>query len=232
MKLTKKDIEIIKPYFTTEQLSRYYGNDHNDFWLVYTDKHAVKNIKHYPAIKAHLDKYRSVITSDNKPYGLHRSRDERFFMGSKIIALRKTAKPCFTFSNFPCYVSQTYNIIKPEDIPLQYLTGILNSKLVYFWLRNKGKKQGDILQIDKAPLLEIPIRTIDFEDGADVKKHDKMVELVEQMLDLNKRLQATSSDHERNPIQRRIDHTDNEIDNLVYELYDLTEEEIKIVEGE
>ncbi len=67
-------------------MSRYYGNTINALWVIYTHAEAVKNIKEYPHIKAHLDKFKPVITSDNKPYGLHRARDERFFLGEKIIS--------------------------------------------------------------------------------------------------------------------------------------------------
>ena len=70
-----------------------------------------------------------VITSDFKPYGLHRAREQRFFEGEKIISLRKTSEPYFTYTNFPCYVTQTYFIIKPEDINLKFLTG--EKKFIY-----------------------------------------------------------------------------------------------------
>ena len=75
-----------------------------------------------------------------------------------------------------------------------------------------------------------PIRTIDFSDPADVARHDRMVELVQSMLDLhNSPLPAP--DHERTLLARRIEATDRQIDRLVYELYGLTEEEIGIVEA-
>ncbi|MCI0476926.1 MAG: hypothetical protein L0Y55_11805, partial [Anaerolineales bacterium] len=61
--------------------------------------------------------------------------------------------------------------------------------------------------------------------------HDRMVQLVEQMLDLHKRLHAAQTQTDRELYQRQIDATDKQIDALVYELYGLTEEEIKIVEG-
>ncbi|MDM7920373.1 MAG: hypothetical protein QUS12_14585 [Methanosarcina sp.] len=61
-------------------------------------------------------------------------------------------------------------------------------------------------------------------------KHDKMVSLVEQMLELNKKLDNSRLGIEKEMIQRRIEATDAEINRLVYQLYNLTEEEIKIVE--
>ena len=57
-----------------------------------------------------------------------------------------------------------------------------------------------------------------------------MVELVDRILDLNQRLTETKGGHNKAVLQRQIDATDRQIDQLVYELYDLTEEEIKIVE--
>ena len=65
----------------------------------------------------------------------------------------------------------------------------------------------------------------------DIARHDKMVTIVERMLDLNKRLPEARTDQEQTMIKRQIAATDKEIDDLVYELYGLTEEERKIVEG-
>jgi hypothetical protein len=58
-----------------------------------------------------------------------------------------------------------------------------------------------------------------------------MVSLVEQMLELHKKLDAAKLGSEKEMIQRRINATDTEIDRLVYKLYGLTDEEIAIVEG-
>jgi hypothetical protein len=66
---------------------------------------------------------------------------------------------------------------------------------------------------------------------ADKIKHDRLVRLVEAMLQLHPRLAAAQTAHDREMIQRQIDATDKQIDALVYQLYGLTDEEIKIVEG-
>ena len=58
-----------------------------------------------------------------------------------------------------------------------------------------------------------------------------MVKMVEQMLALNKQLASSKTAHDKTILQRQIDATDKQIDNLVYELYGLTEEEIRIVKG-
>ena len=86
LNLTNKEKNIVKPEYTTEQLKRYYANPENTKWVIYTtsDCRDSSKIKSYPNIKKHLDKFKKVITSDFAPYGLHRSRKEKFFIGKKF----------------------------------------------------------------------------------------------------------------------------------------------------
>jgi adenine-specific DNA-methyltransferase len=232
--VTEKEQNLVKPYYTTEELGRYYGNPNNRFWIIYTDPAAVAGIDEYPRIKAHLARFATVMTSDNKPYGLHRARDERFFLGEKIVSLRKTDRPHFTYTDFPCYVSQTFFVVKPTDVNLKYLVAVLNSSVCHFWLDKKGKKQGDALQVDKAPLLQIPIRLVDSAVPDERVLHDRLVALTDRMLDLHQRLAAKGGlpDSEREQIEREIAGTDREIDDLVYDLYGLTAAEGALVEAE
>ena len=158
--LTPKEEELVKPFYTSRELKKYVGIPVNKSWIIYTSsKFKDRNsMDEYPTLKSHLDKFQSVITSSNKPYGLHRAREERFFNGEKILSLRKCTKPTFTFTDFPTYVSQSYYVIQTNRLNLKFLTCLLNSKLIEFWLRYNGKMQGSNFQIDKQPLLEIPIR--------------------------------------------------------------------------
>ncbi len=89
----------------------------------------------------------------------------------------------------------------------------------------------ELLYYNKQYIEQLPIRTIDFSDPADKRRHDEMVTLVERMLDLHKKLPAAHTDQEKTALQRQIADTDRRIDRLVYDLYGLTEDEIKIVEG-
>ncbi|WP_455076543.1 Eco57I restriction-modification methylase domain-containing protein [Prevotella koreensis] len=158
--LSDIECDLIKPYYTTGQIERYRVNPHNILWTIYTNSSykSIHSLDNMPHIKNHLDQFQEIITSDNKPYGLHRAREEHFFVNEKIIALRKSVdRPKFAFCNFPCYVSQTFNIIQTDRVDMKYLTGLLNSKLIEFWLKNKGKMQGSNFQLDKEPLLQIPI---------------------------------------------------------------------------
>ncbi len=112
-----------------------------------------------------------------------------------------------------------------------YLLGILNSQLFNYLYQISAQEAGrTFAQIKIFRIRSMPFRSIDFSDPTDVAMHDKMVKLVEQMLDLNKKLSAAKIPDEKTKIQRQINTTDKQIDNLVYQLYDLTEEEIKIIE--
>ncbi len=62
------------------------------------------------------------------------------------------------------------------------------------------------------------------------RPHDRIAQLAETMLDLHQRLQAAALPQEKTRLQRQIAAADRQIDQLVYELYDLTPEEIHIVE--
>jgi adenine-specific DNA-methyltransferase len=211
--LGKEDREILKPYFTTSELHKYYGNPKNEYWIIYTDS-SFKNprtTRPYPNLKRHLDRFKSIITSDNAPYGLHRARKEYFFKGEKIISLRKCAEPTFTYTDYDCYVSQTFFVIKSLRINMKFLTALLNSQLIAFWLRHKGKMQGHQFQVDKEPLLEIPI--------IKPEEEQPFISLVDQIL------AAKQKDPNAN-----TSALEKQIDEMVYALYDLTPDEIAIVE--
>lgn len=126
-----------------------------------------------------------------------------------------------------------YTIVsKNSSINLLYLLGLLNSKLLnWFYQIIINPEKGEALaQVKRGHLARLPIRTIDFSNLTDKARHDRMVELVEQMLELNKQLAEAKEPQSKTVLQREIEATDRQIDELVYELYGLTDEEIKIVE--
>jgi len=217
LKLTNDEYQLIKPYYTTGELKGYYSNPKNKLWLIYTDSSFKRNnsLDNYPNLKKHLNQFTDVITSDNKPYGLHRSRDEYFFKGEKIIVQRKCpSKPIFTYTNFDAYVSATFYVIKTNRINIKYLTGLLNTKLIEFWLRYEGKMQGNNFQLDKEPLMNIPIYKPSNEEEIPI------VDLVDKIL------KAKQDNPEADTTELEA-----QIDDIVYKLYNLSPAEIKIVEG-
>ncbi len=162
LNLNQNEKVLIKRYYPdTKNLNIYYSLPNDEFHIIYTTSEYKnpKSLNDKPNLKAHLDQFKDVITSDNKPYGLHRSRKEEFFKTEKIIAQRKCPnRPTFTYIDYESYFSATFYIIKSDRIDLKYLTVLLNSKLAKFWFRYKGKMQGNNYQIDKNPLINIPIK--------------------------------------------------------------------------
>ena len=111
------------------------------------------------------------------------------------------------------------------------MLGILNSSVMFLLFRLiLPKLRGDFYEPSYVYFKNFPIRSIDFNNPNDKTKHNKMLQLVEQMLELNKQAAATTEPQMKNILKRRILATDKQIDQLVYSLYDLTAEEIGIVE--
>ena len=275
--------EIIKPFYTTKEVNRYYFNEKNKYWVIYTTS-KFKNpqeIIDYPNIKKHLDKFSKVITSDNKPYGLHRARNEEIFKGEKILSIRKHERPAFSYVTLDTYVNRTFNIIKTDRVNLKYLLVLLNSKLTKFWLKEKGKMQGDIFQVDITPIISIPLIIVSKDQEAFISLSEKMLSLNRELQDLSQKFQrmllrkfdleklstklqewylldfsdfikelkrlkvklslSQESEWEEYFLEEKskaiavdseIKNTDKEIDSMVYKLYDLTDEEIKIIDEE
>jgi type I restriction-modification system DNA methylase subunit len=122
--------------------------------------------------------------------------------------------------------------LRGNNVSLDYCTGLLNSSLLDWFLKSVSTTfHGGYFAANKQFIKQLPIRTIDFSNPADVANHDRMVALVEKMLELHKRLQDAGSAADREVVSRQIAATDAEIDRLVYDLYGLTDEEIRIVEG-
>ena len=118
-----------------------------------------------------------------------------------------------------------------EKMGLSYLLVLINSKLLkWYFPYISAPFRGGWLSANKQFLSNLPIRIINFDNPEDKKQHDRMVKLVERILQLNKDLQKAKTSHKKEVIQRQINATDKQIDKLVYKLYDLTEEEIAIVE--
>ncbi|MCZ2122421.1 MAG: hypothetical protein LC108_09175, partial [Anaerolineales bacterium] len=122
----------------------------------------------------------------------------------------------------------------PEiHIDYLYLLGMLNAKLLSEYIKKISTPfQQGYFALNRQYISQLPIRTIDFTNPAEKAQHDKMVSLVEAMLALHKELgRVGNSPHAQERIERQIQVTDREIDALVYALYGLSAEEIKIVEG-
>lgn len=241
----KRSAELIKPLLGGENVRRYYV-ENPDLWLIFTRRGV--DIDRYPAIRKHLEEYKAELTPKKtskdkvgrKPgrYEWYEIQDDvayhAIFGGPKIIFPDICKGPRFFLDRSGIYLANTAYCLGVDD---PYLLGILNSRLFWFAISNIsipfGIRAGEYrYRLIYQYMEKVPVRgVIETKDSAERSRHTKMVSLVDQMLSLNKQLPTTKTDHERTALQRQIDATDRQIDQLVYELYGLTEDEIKIVEG-
>ena len=123
------------------------------------------------------------------------------------------------------------SIINKEYDP-KFILGLINSTLL-FWILKKlsNKFRGGWITCTKQYFGELPIRKIDFNDLDDVEFYKQIITFINQMLEAKKQLQQAKTEGDKNYLERKCERLDKEIDQLVYQLYGLTEEEIKIVEG-
>ena len=117
--------------------------------------------------------------------------------------------------------------IEDESYDIKYILTILNSKLIKFFLQHISPlKQGGFYTYSSSTLSQTPIKNISPE------KQKPFINLSDKMLSLNKKLQEIGDKNtlEKQKLQEEIKKTDSEIDELVYQLYGITEEEKKIIE--
>jgi type I restriction-modification system DNA methylase subunit len=168
-------------------------------------------------------------------YGRPQNMD-RFEVPEKIVLPDVTNRgSCFLDRERRWLLDTAYAIaLKPNTlVDLRYILGILNSPLLTYFLKQTGTiLRGGYFRMKTAYLNPFPIRPINFHGPTDKACHDTIVKFVEQMLSLHKQCAAAKTPDEKTRIQRQIDATDQQIDHLVYKLYGLTEEEIRIVEDE
>jgi type I restriction-modification system DNA methylase subunit len=147
--------------------------------------------------------------------------------------LNPFANYCYDESGEACFpggAAGGYGIVLDKSMYL-YVLGLLNSKAVDYYHKTISTNfRGGWFGYDAKIIRNIPIRLINFSDPAEKAMHDKMVSLVERMLVLHKQ-PAARTPQDQEMVKREIESTDKRIDRLVYELYGLTEDEIKIVEG-
>jgi len=163
-----------------------------------------------------------------------RTTDTAKLGASPKILLRKTGDSIIaTYDGTAMYPEQSLYFLynKRTDIDFRFLLGVLNSKLLTFYYRAKSlTNKESIAQVKKVDLDQLPMPAIQISNLNDKAKHNRMLAFVESLLTLHRQLVAAKTPHEKDNIQRQINATDKQIDKLVYELYGLTEEEIRIVE--
>ena len=224
--------DFIKPMFEPSDLGKYYLNPNNKKELIYlTKNNEVKGlsniIKHLTKFKNVLDERRETQQGKMKYYHLHWPRTEQFFnKGEKILSVRKCAEPLFCYTDKPAYVMMSFNVIKTARLNMKYLCGLFNSKLVKFWLLKKGKMQGSQFQVDKEPLLEIPIHVPQSQ-----MEINKIASIVEKIIEVKTSYIAAKTESDQTFYERQLKRLENDIDTNIYNFYSISMDEQKLIES-
>lgn len=163
------DREFLKPLYEPVHLGKYHCEP-TDLSILYTKKGLIRPDE-APSIIKHLSRFREIMeerrenrTGQIAYYNLHWPRDEAFFReGGRILVPRKCAVPGFYYTGDPAYVMLSVNVIRTSRLDMKYLSAVLNSSVVYYWLRFRGSMQGLNFQMDAAPIQGIPIVVADAE---------------------------------------------------------------------
>lgn len=144
-----------------------------------------------------------------------------------------------SYNRFALDVNREYigltdtTVLFPKDHPesLNYFLALLNSRLLTFRFKSIGKlKSGGVFEYFWNSISKIPIHRINFKNTAERKSHDELSKLAEKMSGLQAQLTKATDGSEQVSTRRLIAGADRQIDQLVYKLYGLTEEEIRVVE--
>ncbi|MGL2371602.1 DUF7149 domain-containing protein [Helicobacter pylori] len=227
----ERTIELIKPILRGKDIKRYSYewagewviNTHNGYTSAFKSKIPPIDIEKYPATKAHLDAHWDTIATrcdqGDTPYHLRNCAYLEDFEKEKIVYPETSQGAYFIYENSGIFLEKTAFMIVSDAYNLKLLTALLNSKLITFYFKNfcggciLGKSG---YQYNKHALEKIPIPQITEKNQ---ELADKIIALVDKILALK----------EKDP-KANTQRLEKEIDALVYQLYHLTDEEIKIIE--
>ena len=217
LNLPDRERSFVKGVYKNSQVSKYHIDYTDELKVLYITKDIQEN--EAPTIINHLKKFKPILESKRETqegkipwYSLHWPRDKFLFESEeKIVNSRRAKQNIFAIETKKSYEQSDLmiTVIRPEyhaDYPPKYVLALLNSKLYYVWLKNKGKLKGDMLEIYGTPLEEIPVQI------ASETQREKIISLVESLL----------SDPDDNEAM-------NTLDEEIYQIFDLTESEKELV---
>ena len=218
--------KLIKKMLRGRDIKRY-GYEWAGLWLICTFPSLNLDIEKYPSLKAYLESFRPRIDQSGEKVCRKKTSGKWFetqdniayheeFEKEKVVWAEMTNTPSFIYDNNSFFINQTcYFLIHEHN---KYLLGILNSNLIHNYMKSISSNLGDgAFRWIKQYIEKLPIPKIDSTNKA---LSDEIISLVEQILD-SKAKDPTTDTKE----------LESHIDSLVYKLYHLTDDEIKIIEG-
>ncbi len=237
LQLPAGEQHLVRPYHDLCDLGRYDRIDDPSLHLIYSTRDTWPELEAFPVLAAHLARFRPIMEARRETrkgvrswWHLHWPREARIWEQPKLIALQMAPRPSFVPAPQPTYTSFSTNVFLPGEgvgEHLNYFAALLNSQLLWKWFRHHAKRRGVGLEINGHVLARAPIRRIDFSSPEETRIHDRLVEFVDQMLDLASRQRGLTQpqvEAERRELDQRIDRE-------VHGLYDLSDDDIATIEA-
>ncbi len=253
-KSLKLEAEVLQPVFRGRDVRRYgvadkpkllvfpYEIRNGEFVLL-----SELRLKHFKRVYKRLsdNKYalaeriwfgRTAKELSGEWYGMMYLDAHRWFAAPHILTPSLSNKSNFALGSGRIFATGTAgvtSIVPKDDLPedIRYLLGLLNSKLLSLYATSHSPVfSGGYYKFSAPYLKKLPIRRITFSDATDKALHDRMVAKVEAVLEAKKQLAQAHTDKNKTYYENKCAALDRQIDRLVYDLYDLTQDEIRIVE--
>lgn len=218
---------VLKSFYKNSDISKYSTLEQTSKRILFLGKD-IANEKalstKYPIIAQHLANYKQILV--DKRISLHEKPTQWFtlnrgtshpevFSKRKIVCPQRSKSNTFGYNECEWYAASDVFFItnSEEGYDIKYILALLNSKLYYVWLYNKGKRKGETLELTATPLSEIPLKRPNSEEER------LIVSKVDDILSAKR-------------INKEADTSvlENKIDFLVYHLYDLTYDEVLVVD--
>lgn len=225
LELTPAEIALLRPYHVLAELGRYWLADRPAQQLIYSTAQTWPDADRFPRLLEHLARFRPLMEARRETrlgrrswWHLHWPREESIWQTPKLVAVQMGPRPALVPALGPAYVPFSVNVFLPaRQTPehLYYLAGLLNSRLLWQWFRHHAKCRGVGLEINGHVLAAAPIRRVDWTVAEDRQRHDALVDLVGQRLELERQRRAEATP------DADVERVEQSIDRLVSELYGL-----------
>lgn len=233
--------ELLKKYIKTRDIQKYKIH-YRDLYLILSLNET--DINDYPNTKKYLSKFKKELEERFqfkagvcKWYSLSIPQNLKLLRDNK----EKIFTPLYSKGNKFAFdagdkrgvfyiLTDAFVLVKKQEINFKYLLALLNSSLLNFFNSKFGKlKRDGYYEYSRNTLSRFPIKTINTEE--EVKKQNGIIMLIDQLLILNEEKAETKLQTNISQLESKIDYCESRINELVYQLYGLSEEEIRIIEN-
>ena len=207
----------LKPFYKNSDVFKFGSSSATDLSIIYLNR----ELKPTKEEKLHLEKFRDILERRREVvnqvipwYSLHWPREQDMFEGPKIVCPQRSNLNTFGYNEFSWYASADVYFITKSDtrFPLKVVLGLLNSKLYYYWLYNRGKRKGEMLELYQVPLSEIPLPNL---SALEAKN---LIFLVDDCIKL------ASED-------KSVVQAEGLLNKFINEMFDLTPDEIRTIDS-